>query len=43
MKRTLEERIRHSRELALQPFTKEEKARWAPMFHQTWHAIGNDI
>jgi hypothetical protein len=23
--------------------TPEEKARWLPMFHETWHAIADDI
>jgi hypothetical protein len=43
MKKTFEDRMRHMRELALQPLTKEEKERWASMFHQTWQAIGGDV
>ena len=43
MQQKHEERIRKARELAKQPLTQEEKTRWARMFHQTWHAIGNDI
>jgi hypothetical protein len=30
------------RKLAEQPFTAEEKARWAPMLHATWQTIGGD-
>ena len=39
---TMEERVAKRRALEALPLTAEEKARWAPMLHTTWHAIGGD-
>jgi hypothetical protein len=41
-KQTFEERIAHWRALTKLPLTAEEKARWEPMLHTTWQAIGGD-
>jgi len=30
-------------DLMKEKITDEEKARWEPMLHATWHAIGNDV
>lgn len=40
--KTWEERKAHREALKKLPLTKEEKARWAPMLHETWNAIAYD-
>ncbi len=38
-----EARMAKRQALTRMPLTAEEKARWEPMLHDTWQAIGNDI
>jgi hypothetical protein len=41
--KTWEQRVAKRKALAKLPLTDEEKARWEPMLHTTWHTIGGDV